>query len=84
MEWINCLKFKRFEVRTPFFDPNPDKTTTNNHEWRQGLFMVFEWIGDEEKREFYYMPKWEEVQELVKKSKEVEQKNKELCISSNS
>ena len=70
------LKFKRFEIRKPRYDPHPEKSLTKNSSWRQGLFLVFE---DYDGVEYDFMPKWDHVQELNKKKEEIEIINKELA-----
>jgi len=57
----NCSKINltRFEIRKPRWDPHPEKSKTNNHEWRQGLFGIF----DEEK--YDWMPKDVDIGEIV-------------------
>lgn len=37
-----ALKFKKIEMRSPKWDSHPEKSTTNNSTWRQGLFIIFE------------------------------------------
>lgn len=70
------IKFKRIEIRKPRYDPHPEKSLTNNSNWRQGLFIVFE---DYNGNEFDYMPKWGEIALINEKKIEVEILNKELC-----
>jgi hypothetical protein len=70
------LKFKRIEIRAPKWDPHPEKSTTNNHEWRKGLFIIFE---DYSGNVFDYMPKWNELQTILKGKESVEAVNKKLC-----
>jgi len=71
------IKFKRIEIRKPKWDSNPQKTTTNNHEWRKGLFIIFE---DYDGNEYDFMPKWVDLDEINKGKEEVEQLNKRLCL----
>ena len=80
IEMVNVIKFDRVEIRRPFFDPNPHKTTTENHEWRQGMFVVFK---DRYGRELWYMPRWGEITEINKKKEEVEEINRKLCREAN-
>lgn len=70
------LKFKRIEIRRPKWDPNPEKSTTENHEWRQGLFVIFE---DVQGVEYDYMPKWQELEAINSGRSEVESLNRRLC-----
>lgn len=70
------VKFKRFEIRRPKWDPHPEKSTTNNSVWRQGLFLVFE---DYEGNEFDYMPLWDDLELLNLKRQEVELINKKIA-----
>ena len=72
---MNILKFKRIDIRKPFFDPNPEKSKTNNHKWRRGLFIVF----TDGKEEWWYMPTWKEIEELNEEMKRVEMINSELA-----
>jgi len=70
------LKFKRMEIRKPRYDPHPEKSTTNNSEWRQGLFLIFE---DYSGNEFDYMPQWEELSTLPRMKELIEDINKNLA-----
>ena len=70
------IKFKRIEIRKPRYDPHPEKSTTNNSDWRMGLFIIFE---DYNGIEFDYMPKWNEIEELIQKKGEIELINKQLA-----
>ena len=76
MSDINLLKFNRIEIRKPYFDPNPQKSTTQNHEWRQGLMVIF---TDNNGREFIYMPKWADLEIINTGKGKVEIINKRLC-----
>ena len=73
---INVIKFDRVELRKPFFDPNPQKSMTNNHAWRIGLFIVFK---DSYGKESWYMPKYSEIDQLLQGKLKVEQINKDLA-----
>jgi len=53
------IRFVRVEVRAPKWDPNPEKSKTNNHLWRKGLFFVFR---DYDGNEFDFMPRWDELE----------------------
>lgn len=70
------LKFVRTEIRKPRYDPRPETSTTNNSAWRQGLFIVFE---DYNGNFYDYMPRWDEIEELVSKKDEVERINRALA-----
>ena len=70
------LKFVRLEIRKPRYDPHPEKSTTNNSDWRLGLFVIFE---DYQGNQFDWMPKWDEVVELRGFREVAEQVNKEVC-----
>lgn len=70
------IKFKRIEIRKPRYDPHPEKSTTNNSEWRQGLFIVFE---NYQGQEMDWMPKWNELEQIKAGQKEIEDKNKQLA-----
>src|SRR5574343_90217 len=69
-----------FVIEHPSFDPHPEKSTTNNHAWRQGLFVVFR---DRFGHEFQWMPRWADIEELNKKRVEVDLINKRLCAQHN-
>ena len=71
------IKFVKTEIRKPRYDPRPESSKTNNSEWRQGLFVIFE---DYQGNRFDWMPKWSEIEELKKKIPETEQINKDLAI----
>ena len=70
------IKFKRIEIRKPRYDPHPEKSTTNNSAWRQGLFIIFENYNGVE---MDWMPKWNELEEIKAGQKTIEDKNKDLC-----
>ena len=76
MKMQKPLKFKRVEIRAPKWDPHPEKTTTENWDWRVGLFIIFE---DYEGNEFDWMPTWRELEKIVEGRDAVERKNKKLC-----
>ena len=71
------IKFNNIEIRKPRYNPNPNKSKTNNTEWRMGLFIVFK---DYNGNIYDYMPKWDEIELLIEKKKEIEKINKELSI----
>lgn len=70
------LKIKRIEIRKPRYDPNPEKSKTDNHDWRVGLFLVFE---DYNGNEYDYMPKWNELDLVNERKYRVEELNRELA-----
>ena len=70
------LIFDRIEMRKPRYDPHPEKSTTQNSEWRKGLFIVFK---DYRGRQFDWMPKWEELEKLIKGRADIEKLNKQIC-----
>ena len=70
------LVFDKVEIRKPRYDPHPEKSETENSEWRQGLFVVFK---DYEGNVFDWMPKWEELERLGRLRMDVERINKELA-----
>jgi hypothetical protein len=70
------IKFKGIEVRTPRYDPHPEKSTTNNSAWRQGLFIIFE---DYNGNVFDWMPKNSEIQIINYEKEKIESLNKKLC-----
>lgn len=70
------IKVVDIEIKHPDFDPNPQKSTTNNHKWRQGLFVNF---MDNMGNKYSWMPKWKHLEELVVMREKVEAINKELC-----
>lgn len=72
---MKLVKLRKVEIRKPYFDPNPNKTKTNNWEWRQGLFMIFVDTNDDE---YIYMPTWKDVDMINKSRQIVEQINKEI------
>lgn len=73
---INIIKFERVEFKKPDFDPNPQKSKTNNHAWRMGMFIIFK---DNAGVEYSYMPKWQDLKTFNDKSFEIEIINQELC-----
>ena len=79
IEFTN-LKFERVEIRRPFFDPHPEKSTTNNHDWRQGLLV---WFIDKDGKKFVWMPKWKEVENISTGKDVVEEVNKSILRTLN-
>ena len=73
---LKLLKVDTIKIHKPYFDPNPQKSTTNNHSWRVGLFVYFK---DPQGRDYVWMPKWDELKEILQEKETVEMKNKELC-----
>lgn len=74
-EKINVVKFKCIKIDVPFFDPHPEKSTTGNHVWRQGLMVYF---YDQEGKEFIWMPKWEDLKKINSGHQIVEETNREI------
>jgi hypothetical protein len=72
------IKFVRVEIRKPRTDPHPEKSTTNNSEWRKGLFIVFQ---DYNGNEFDWMPKWDDLISIDEAKKNIEELNKKLAKS---
>lgn len=72
---MNIIKFKQVKIETPEFDPNPHKSTTNNHSWRQCLIVLFE---DSFGEEYSYMPKWSELRNIWESAQVTEDINKEI------
>jgi len=52
---IPIIKMIRTEKRKPRWDPHPEKSKTDNSEWRLGFFVIFEGGG------FDWMPKNDEI-----------------------
>lgn len=71
------LKYVRCEIRKPRYDPHPDKSTTQNSEWRQGLFLIFE---DYDGKEYDYMPTWKQLSEILDGRATVEKINQRLAF----
>ncbi len=80
MKELKPIKFKRVEIRPPRYDPNPEKSKTNNSEWRQGFFVVFEDYNGEE---YDYMPKWEHLAQMESGRKAIEELNSFLAREKN-
>lgn len=74
---INILKVVKVEMRKPDFDPNPQKSTTDNHEWRQGLIVTLK--DARTGTEYLYMPKWADLEAINSMKSVVEDANKQLC-----
>lgn len=70
------LKVHSFDIVRPGFDLHPEKSTTDNTRWRQGLFVVFK---DKNGDLFKWMPKWDEIDTLLQKKDEVEMVNRKIC-----
>ncbi|MCJ7459202.1 MAG: hypothetical protein MUP17_09445 [candidate division Zixibacteria bacterium] len=75
-ENLFLVKFVKVEIRQPYFDPHPEKSTTDNHAWRVGLFVH---LTDQKGNQLIWMPKWSEIEEILKGKVDVEQQNKDLC-----
>lgn len=71
------LIFKEVEIREPRWDNHPEKSTTDNKDWKQGMFVVFE---DSDGNVFDWMPKWIELEKLFITRDNVEEINKNLAI----
>ena len=63
------IKFKRIEVRKPRYNPHPEKSKTNNSDWRVGMFVIFE---DYQGNEMDWMPRWDEVEKINEGGKEMD------------
>ena len=59
---------------TPKYDPNPNKSKTNNHKWRKCLIIEFR---DRKGNLYSWMPTNIEVNDMVIAKAEVEEINKE-------
>lgn len=70
------LRLIEADICKPPYDVNPQKSTTNNHNWRECLILIFR---DNYGNEFDFVPRWSEVEMINTKKAEVEERNKELC-----
>lgn len=77
---MKYLKLKKLEIKVPEYDPNPEKSKTNNHNWRVGLFII---LTDYDGREYIYMPKWKDISLINQGKDTVEHINKELLKTKN-
>lgn len=73
---VTNLKVSAIKIQKPLFDPHPEKSLTNNHDWRQGLLVFFK---DNQGKEFVWMPRWDEVASINNLKSEVERINSELA-----
>lgn len=70
------ITFVEIEIRQPRYDPNPEKSKTNNSAWRHGLFVIFK---DYKGNIFDWMPKWDEIDNLKIMKDKVDYINSELA-----
>jgi hypothetical protein len=76
---VQAIKFERVEIREPYFDPNPQKSKTNNQSWRKCLMIVFKTKDGDE---FHYMPRWDELSTISQSKSAIETMNKQLYLDS--
>jgi len=74
------IKFKRVEIRKPRYNSHPEKSKTDNSEWRKGFFVIFEDYNGEE---YDYMPKWEHLAQMENGRKFIEELNSKLAREKN-
>lgn len=75
---VKPIRFKGIEVRKPRYDPHPEKSTTDNSDWRQGCFVIFE---DYQGETLDWMPRYEELAFLIEAMAATERKNKALAYA---
>ena len=76
------LRFKRVEIRQPRASSHkPELTTTNNKDWKQGLFIVFE---DYDNNLYDWMPCWKELGIIEQQKETIEDINSSLAKLSQS
>jgi len=59
---VETIKMTDVQIRSPRWDPHPEKSQTQNWEWRQGLFPVFE------NGEYDWMPLFKDLDEMARLS----------------
>lgn len=60
-------------IEKPDWDPNPQKSTTNNFNWRKCLVVKFPNCS------FKWIPTYKQLAEILLKLSEVEQENRKLA-----
>ena len=71
------IKFKSVDMHAPKWGHDESRTTTNNKDWKQGAFIVFE---DYEGNEYEFMPKWADLMKMNNIAILTEQTNKQLAV----
>jgi hypothetical protein len=61
----------RIKIDKPAWDPNPHKTTTNNHKWRVCCQVMFE------NQKFIWLPSYKQLAAIYKNLLEAEERNKQ-------
>lgn len=79
-ETIPIKKLVGVEVRDPKWDNHPERSKTNNQEYRKCLFVIFE---DYEGNQFDWMPRWHELDLINKEKIKIENLNKDLYAKKN-
>jgi len=64
----------RINIKVPDWDPNPDKTTTNNHSWRRCVIVMFPNCS------FKWIPTYKQLEDIKRALNDCEILNKELAI----
>lgn len=57
---LKPLKMTNIEIRSPRYDPHPEKSLTQNWKWRKGFFPIFE------NGNYDWMPKFDEIDNMEK------------------
>lgn len=63
------------EIKRPAWDPHPEKSETNNHEWRQCVVVSFPNCS------FQWIPTYRDIADILLKLRECELINKRRCIA---
>ncbi len=58
-------------IEKPDWDPNPQKSTTDNHDWRRCVIVKFE------NQTFKWIPTYMQIADILNALKECEQVNKD-------
>ena len=62
------------KIDVPDWDPNPDKTTTNNHNWRKCVVVMFPNCS------FKWIPTYKQLDQIKDALEKCENLNKDLAI----
>ncbi len=73
---MNVLLYDRIVIKTPDFDKHPEKSKTNNTDWRKCLFIIFK---DFDGKEYSFMPKWSDIQQFNAQKDSIEKMNSDIA-----
>ena len=69
----NSFMELKISIQKPDWDPHPEKSTTNNHEWRKCVIVEFP------NCDFKWIPTYKQIEDITKELILCEELNKVLC-----